>query len=991
MNPVQNYLVYPAQPKTPPASPAKTNVDGRIETTAKRTLEAKENVSKKRKVYGILRAPRKNLLLSLIQHNDVESFKFKFNRLKPSARIRALSEVVEILGSVSLETRKLFEPIVVTQLLSNLKNVNLTIITKILSKLPNIPEECLELQVIHGNLAHINEHPSEYIHYDAASPSENTLLHLAAASMQFDAFYQLTTLGLNALKVSKNVAPIVLLINAIHRIDAPLNKYDDLFNAIFCSDPWDEEAQLKNIIDAAQFGIFHHCLELVSYAKRRSRMDCKNFKELIPLPEGFDSIGTRALTFPLPQFTSEVTNLKCPRGRNILHWAIALENFDLVEVMAHTPLVTERDAFRQYPLHLASQKHSLPNEVFTSIYKNALFVAFCFDNQDKTPFHYAFEMAFYEYLQILGRHNSPSTSLKDDPLVNALFNSEMDCKQIKLDPEAKKAGGNALHFAAAFAQLKLTQACLRVPGDWFTPDDRGFTPLALTVYKGDFEIFKELIAKMNTNPAYWSQDYNILHIAFEIGRYDYLHHLLSFKLPSEVLNHLNPDGLSLLHICSKYPSHARISDSLLKAGADANVISANQMTPLHSADASHVDLLIRNGADVNHAKNPYQLSPLHVALSQRNFPASDALIKKNADPLLKNIYGETPLEYSKLRPMQKDTIASKILYPHREEEPAIPPDLLVDAIGAYLLGNNHQNPLDCIGKFDRNTVKAAFEKTAKRFPTCNPDEWIDLYYRINEEHFQCIPVMTSSQPLSFSCEDWNAFLKTAPIDEKKKAQLAWWFDVISSRNDYEGVPKALEQKRDFYERLERKLTAILPLLKISNPVKQIEKLNALYDASRRCGTAWLFDTTEVASELNPSLSDVKEEILEITKRLQEHLIKELSLGNVHMFYGILIHLKEIIPSLPHDRPDLDNLAPSVNAILVRNAFFKRYNPTQLIDTLLSALETRKPNLWISWLLSFIPKEESETYIDLIYDMESFKWTRRGAIELLVRSGILQCI
>jgi hypothetical protein len=151
----------------------------------------------------------------------------------------------------------------------------------------------------------------------------------------------------------------------------------------------------------------------------------------------------------------------------------------------------------------------------------------------------------------------------------------------------------------------------------------------------------------------------------------------------------------------------------------------------------------------------------------------------------------------------------------------------------------------------------------------------------------------------------------------------------------------------------------------------------------------LFDTTEVASELNPALSGIPEQILQIVQNLQEHIVKEFALGNVHQFFSHLIPLKELIPSLTHDRPDLDRYAHPLDPEKVKRQFLRRYSPTQIIDTLLSELETRKPNLWITWLRSFVPLSEQDDYIDPFYDLDECKWTRRGAIELLVRSGILK--
>lgn len=112
-----------------------------------------------------------------------------------------------------------------------------------------------------------------------------------------------------------------------------------------------------------------------------------------------------------------------------------------------------------------------------------------------------------------------------------------------------------------------------------------------------------------------------------------------------------PDGQTLLGLAlqplqtdkQKYPVEPAVVARLLKAGVDANAITANDLTPLQRAVACEVpdvglqliDLLADAGADPNRPSQDGVL-PLHMALAEapldRVLPVVDKLLARGADP-----------------------------------------------------------------------------------------------------------------------------------------------------------------------------------------------------------------------------------------------------------------------------------------------------------------------------------------------------------------------
>ena len=107
-------------------------------------------------------------------------------------------------------------------------------------------------------------------------------------------------------------------------------------------------------------------------------------------------------------------------------------------------------------------------------------------------------------------------------------------------------------------------------------------------------------------------------------------------------------GETLLHYYAgsdNEPNGEKVCDLLIQFGAQIHCIDILERTPLHRTVIAHkfgiTKLLLNHGACVN-AQDGYKNTPLHIA-STVDFQLCDLLLKRGADPNIKNNLHETPV------------------------------------------------------------------------------------------------------------------------------------------------------------------------------------------------------------------------------------------------------------------------------------------------------------------------------------------------------------
>ena len=127
------------------------------------------------------------------------------------------------------------------------------------------------------------------------------------------------------------------------------------------------------------------------------------------------------------------------------------------------------------------------------------------------------------------------------------------------------------------------------------------------------------------------------------------HYLFCTEITKNFINHKEGDlGETLLHYYAGFvnePNGEKVCDLLVAYGAQINCTDNLERTPLHRAVAaskfSIVKLLLNHGAFLN-AQDANKNTPLHIA-NTADFQLYDLLLKRGADPNIKNNLHEIPL------------------------------------------------------------------------------------------------------------------------------------------------------------------------------------------------------------------------------------------------------------------------------------------------------------------------------------------------------------
>lgn len=170
----------------------------------------------------------------------------------------------------------------------------------------------------------------------------------------------------------------------------------------------------------------------------------------------------------------------------------------------------------------------------------------------------------------------------------------------------------------------------------------GRSPVQEALYRGHGEVVDHL-------HRVWRLD---IHEAAALGDVDRLEEIIQTK--AKDVNSLSYDGWTPLHLAA-FMDRVGAVKTLLQEGADLGALSSNAIsnTPLHASLAGAqsvevVQLLIRDGADVNHRAGG-GVAPLHLAASRGSKELVKVLLAAGADPATTTDDGKTAADIASER------------------------------------------------------------------------------------------------------------------------------------------------------------------------------------------------------------------------------------------------------------------------------------------------------------------------------------------------------
>ncbi|MCD0459592.1 ankyrin repeat domain-containing protein [Roseiconus lacunae] len=115
------------------------------------------------------------------------------------------------------------------------------------------------------------------------------------------------------------------------------------------------------------------------------------------------------------------------------------------------------------------------------------------------------------------------------------------------------------------------------------------------------------------------------------------------------VNESDPQGRTPLAMAA-YNGHEKVCRYLIDAGAEVNVLDREGRGPLYHASSLEapktVSLLLDAGAEINSVDKVEQFTALMVAAAEGNLEVAKVLLRKGADPTMKDIDGDTALDFA---------------------------------------------------------------------------------------------------------------------------------------------------------------------------------------------------------------------------------------------------------------------------------------------------------------------------------------------------------
>lgn len=180
-------------------------------------------------------------------------------------------------------------------------------------------------------------------------------------------------------------------------------------------------------------------------------------------------------------------------------------------------------------------------------------------------------------------------------------------------------------------------------------DTEGRTPLQYAASSGKIEVVRALLAGGANVRANSPDGYSVLH-AVAVGREVQIAQLL-LAAGADVNARTTSNTTPLMaSVCSPY-SDSKMSLTLIRAGADVNIVSSDGETALSCATAHDVmKELLKRGANPNIQSTRFSgETPLHKAALNGDKETVELLLRYGADPTIRDSNGQTPLDITNVK------------------------------------------------------------------------------------------------------------------------------------------------------------------------------------------------------------------------------------------------------------------------------------------------------------------------------------------------------
>ncbi|MEI6519773.1 MAG: ankyrin repeat domain-containing protein [bacterium] len=440
-----------------------------------------------------------------------------------------------------------------------------------------------------------------------------------------------------------------------------LNGRTPLFFVVINAGRDDEKAAAKNNIE--------------SLLKIHANVNVKDSYGNTPLSYAPNVIVAKLLIENTDEKNRADINVLNKRDESLLYKVVADNRKDLVEYyIAKNLSVKQANNAGDSPLHRAASivdpisferdldhpNPPAPHEIATMLIAAGADVN-AKNNNGETPLFYARSASMITYLVKDCKADPNVASLAGDTAlmrivrtnkdaVSALINNGVVPVDVNYVSPAKSSNKKTALFMAQTGEI--ADLLIKAKATVNIKDADGMTPLHDAVKAGRLDVVKTLLIA-GADPTVRSDDGNLpMHLTPNV---DMATEILS--APKTDINAYDDSGNTLLHNAARKADGLKMVQLLMSKNASVIIANKNQESPLHlAANDAIFNELVKNGPTNINSKDVAGNTPMISMVRLGNNGAVAKLIELGADAKLKNLSGETAIDFA------SDFATAKLLF-----------------------------------------------------------------------------------------------------------------------------------------------------------------------------------------------------------------------------------------------------------------------------------------------------------------------------------------